>query len=467
MEQQPAGARKLYDTIRAKHREGAYLPGSEDQRIVADVLTRRDVARFVEQQELGQLYSRRRNRKFDLHPTILTHPFQQMGLDISDMQNYPSISEDPEAGSYDEFKYILVCVDMFSKFGYARALRSRQREEVVVVAASSTRVAAIRTGMTGALEQVVVDDAPGRPPTLLGSSARAASEVRIAPKTYPFADRDTALRVAAKNPKKRGTASWDRYERYKTARTVGEFLDAGGTSGDLRHDWARGYVTQGAPSAGGDDTDDDFDELYSEVAAAAPAAADAAAAPAPAAAEDDWGSASFGMSSAAAPAPAAASAPAAAPAPAAASAAAPAAAEEPRFRVGDTVDVAPRTFPGINKAGGTGTITKVNDERQKDGGPMKDGSESRTTGFTYAVKYTISGSEKRVDAQWIARIDDEEEDASDGGAAETLRTPGGRVATVLERRARGWVYVELDGNANDEGGAHERKSFRNSQLASM
>ena len=127
----------------------------------------------------------------------------------------------------------------------------------------------LRTGITGSLEQVVVDDAPGRPPTLLGSSARAASEVRIAPKTYPFADRDTALRVAAKNPKKRGTASWDRYERYKTARTVGEFLDRGGTPGDLRHDWARGYVTQGAPSAGGDDTDDDFDELYSEVAAAA------------------------------------------------------------------------------------------------------------------------------------------------------------------------------------------------------
>ena len=47
----------------------------------------------------------------------------------------------------------------------------------------------------------------------------------------------------------------------------------------------------------------------------------------------------------------------------------------------------------------------------------------------------------------------------------TVSTPGGRVATVIERRARGWVYVELDGNANDEGGAHERKSFRNSQLS--
>ena len=199
---------------------------------------------------------------------------------------------------------------------------SKPREEVVVVAASSTRVAAIRTGMTGALEQVVMDDAPGRPPTLLGSTKRAEAEVRIAPKSYPFADRDTALRVAAKNPKKRGTASWDRYERYKSARTVGEFLDRGGTSGDLRHDWARGYVTQGAPSAGGDDTDDDFDELYSEVAAAAPAPA-----PAPASG-DDWGSASFGMSSAAAPAPASAAAPASAPAAAAAPAAAPAAAED-------------------------------------------------------------------------------------------------------------------------------------------
>ena len=105
----------------------------------------------------------------------------------------------------------------------------------------------------------------------------------------------------------------------------------------------------------------------------------------------------------------------------------PRAEEAPRFRVGDTVDVAPRTFPGINKAGRTGTITKVNDERSKDGGPMKDElGIRRTTGFTYAVKYTISGSEKRVDAQWIARIDEEEEDASDGGAAETLRTPGAR-----------------------------------------
>ena len=128
------------------------------------------------------------------------------------------------------------------------------------------------------------------------------------------------------------------------------------------------------------------------------------------------------------------------------------------------MDVAPRTFPGINKAGGTGTITKVNDERSKDGGPMKDGSESRTTGFTYAVKYTISGSEKRVDAQWIARIDDEEE-ASDGsaGGGDAADARGGAHGTPTSG-ARVGSHVELDGNANDEGGAHERK-VRNSQLA--
>mgnify|MGYP001248166467 CR=1 FL=1 len=48
--------------------------------------------------------------------------------------------------------------------------------------------------------------------------------------------------------------------------------------------------------------------------------------------------------------------------------------------------------------------------------------------------------------------------ATDG--REQVRTAGGRVATIIERRSRGWLFVELDGDANDEGGAHERKSIR-------
>ena len=46
------------------------------------------------------------------------------------------------------------------------------------------------------------------------------------------------------------------------------------------------------------------------------------------------------------------------------------------------------------------------------------------------------------------------------GAPIRVRTAGGREAIVLEKRDHGYIYVELDGNANDEGGAGERKSFR-------
>ena len=44
-------------------------------------------------------------------------------------------------------------------------------------------------------------------------------------------------------------------------------------------------------------------------------------------------------------------------------------------------------------------------------------------------------------------------------------TAGGRVATILERKQRGWFAVELDGNVNDEGGAFERKSMRRPMFA--
>ena len=72
----------------------------------------------------------------------------------------------------------------------------------------------------------------------------------------------------------------------------------------------------------------------------------------------------------------------------------------------------------------------MNDERSKDGGPTlgdDGGFSDLVPSLHLAVAYTISGSGKRVDAQWIARIDDEEEDAAPTrGAAATLRTPGGR-----------------------------------------
>ena len=51
------------------------------------------------------------------------------------------------------------------------------------------------------------------------------------------------------------------------------------------------------------------------------------------------------------------------------------------------------------------------------------------------------------------------------GAPIKVRTAGGREAIVLERTPSGWFRVELDGNANDEGGARERKRIWQSAFA--
>ena len=103
--------------------------------------------------------------------------------------------------------------------------------------------------------------------------------------------------------------------------------------------------------------------------------------------------------------------------------------ETPRFSVGELVEVKPRTFPGMNKPGGTATIRKIHDEREKDGGPMKDGSVKRTTGFTYAVKYVLNGSEKRVDAQWIsAKVEVSREAAQDARREEAAKRKAEREA---------------------------------------
>ena len=52
---------------------------------------------------------------------------------------------------------------------------------------------------------------------------------------------DAKLDIRQDNPKRKGTASWDRYQRYKKATTVREFFSLGGTRGDLRNDTAPKY----------------------------------------------------------------------------------------------------------------------------------------------------------------------------------------------------------------------------------
>lgn len=51
--------------------------------------------------------------------------------------------------------------------------------------------------------------------------------------------------VEKKNPKKPSSGAFHQYEKYKTCKTVGDFLDAGGTSADLNYDSKKGFIKVG------------------------------------------------------------------------------------------------------------------------------------------------------------------------------------------------------------------------------
>ena len=51
------------------------------------------------------------------------------------------------------------------------------------------------------------------------------------------------IRVEAKNPKKEGSKSYLRYEKYKLAKTAKEYLELGGRREDFKYDMKRGFIT--------------------------------------------------------------------------------------------------------------------------------------------------------------------------------------------------------------------------------
>ena len=48
--------------------------------------------------------------------------------------------------------------------------------------------------------------------------------------------------LVEENPKRQNTAAFDRFALYETGMTVGEYLEAGGRTGDIHHDAAAGYI---------------------------------------------------------------------------------------------------------------------------------------------------------------------------------------------------------------------------------
>ena len=50
------------------------------------------------------------------------------------------------------------------------------------------------------------------------------------------------ITIRRDNPKQANSKSFNRYERYKLARTRGEFASLGGLAADFAHDLAKGYI---------------------------------------------------------------------------------------------------------------------------------------------------------------------------------------------------------------------------------
>ena len=78
-------------------------------------ISRRMVWNFLSKQETHQRFSPVKRTK-DIQHTVLEEPKKQIGIDLVDMGNY----------EYKGFKYILTCIDMFSKKAYAEALPTKE-----------------------------------------------------------------------------------------------------------------------------------------------------------------------------------------------------------------------------------------------------------------------------------------------------------------------------------------------------
>ena len=81
-------------------------------------------------------------------------------------------------------------------------------------------------------------------PAAAVKSAKPVKEVKTEVKEKaPASDKRTITVLAEKNPKREGSASYDRFQLYYKNKTVEKFLAAGGTSADLRYDQKNGYVS--------------------------------------------------------------------------------------------------------------------------------------------------------------------------------------------------------------------------------
>ena len=75
----------------------------------------RQVNAFLKKNEVSQLFRKPKKTK-DIKGTVLSRPFQQIGIDLADMQSY----------EFDGFNYILTAIDLFSKKAWAKPIAGKE-----------------------------------------------------------------------------------------------------------------------------------------------------------------------------------------------------------------------------------------------------------------------------------------------------------------------------------------------------
>lgn len=83
-------------------------------------ISRRQIAEWLENQELHQIHRDSKGEPKNIKSTIAKAPHNILGIDLMDMQNFER----------NQYKYILNCVDLFSRKIYALPLKNKQEKTV-------------------------------------------------------------------------------------------------------------------------------------------------------------------------------------------------------------------------------------------------------------------------------------------------------------------------------------------------
>ena len=74
------------------------------------------------------------------------------------------------------------------------------------------------------------------------AKAKAAKPAKAKSEAKESTDNRKIKLLTKENPKREGSASYDRYELYRTSKTVADFIAAGGSAADIRYDEAKGHI---------------------------------------------------------------------------------------------------------------------------------------------------------------------------------------------------------------------------------